>query len=390
MDKKILYVGNVGQVGTALTIHAQNMARLFNRVGYKVEFVCNGGSNNIADFSEFNYSFTKNYIKLPKLKGVEWLIEERFGIKLFNIAKRKIMICKPDIVVLYGYSIEKELIKLCKKLNIKLILERVDWFEKEDRVGFFSRNILQKNIDKSNTLTDKKANGVIAISKYLFDHYNQIGQDVIYIPPIFKFNETRKIERKQDDNFLHLVYAGSLGGNKDQIFPVLKAMQNINADEIKIKIDLIGISNSELERETKIYNWGEVGVKTFGRISNNESKMIVENADFSILLRKNRRYAKAGFSTKFAESMSLAVPVICTKVGGADTIITNLKDGVHLLNNDTETVQNTLMYLLSLNRNEILEMKRQAFKTACRKFLIDRYEQEIIDFINIISRSENE
>lgn len=386
VEKRILYIGNVGQVGTALTVHAQNMGRLFQSIGYDVSFACDRGTGNIfpAKHEGFNYTYTKNYIKIPKVRAIEWMLEEILGLKLFRIVKQNIKKQNPNIVILYGYSIEKQLIKICKKKDIPLIVERVDWFEKDDRNSLFAKSFLQTQVDIAFKKNDFKVDGVIAISEYLFGYFKKNGQTVTFIPPIFNFDQSRLIIR-ENNNKINLVYAGSLGGTKDQIFPVIKALEKINCEEVKISLDIVGISIDELKSALRYENYKFHGIQTYGRLSNEETKGIVKNADFSLLLRHNKRYAKAGFSTKFAESMSLGVPVICTKVGGADNLITDMVDGIHLADNETNTIYEKLMELQQLSNEEILEMKNNAFHTACKNFHIDNYKNQIVDFINKVT-----
>ena len=383
--KRILYVGNVGQVGTALTVHAQNMGRLFQSIGYDVSFVCDRGMGSIFPdkYKGFDYTYTKNYIKIPKVRAIEWMAEEILGFKLLHLVKRKMQEKTPDAIILYGYSVEKELLKICKKKRIPLIVERVDWFEKEDRNGVFAKYFIQKNTDNAILKNDFSADGVIVISEYLFNHFNDKGQRVTFVPPIFNFQQTSVISRI-NSGVLKLVYAGSFGGCKDQIIPVIEALESINKDKIKISLNLVGISFDELKNVIRGKEYNLKGIQAYGRVSNEKAKEIVKKSDFSLLLRQNKRYAKAGFSTKFAESMSLGVPVICTKVGGADSIITNMVDGIHLSDNVPETVAITLNQLLQMSNEQLLEIKRNAFKTACKYFYIDYYKNQMTDFMNSI------
>ena len=65
--KEILYIGNIGTPNTALTIHAQNIAHLFYKLGYHTTFICNKEKNGsvIKEKSEvYEYYYTKKYINL--------------------------------------------------------------------------------------------------------------------------------------------------------------------------------------------------------------------------------------------------------------------------------------------------------------------------------------
>lgn len=385
--KTIYYIGNIGYKNTAMAIHVRNLGYLFKKLNYDVIFFCENWNDNCRYSSDedFTYFYTNKYLNISKLSALEWLYESLTGTKLYNLVYKKVKLKKPDFIILYGYEGEKKLIDLCKQENIPIILERCDWFEKEDRVGFLYKNFIHYISEFSIQKLDIKADGIIAISKYLRDYYQNKGKKVEFIPPIFKIDPMFKIERYyNNDNSVHLVYAGSMGGYKDQTLLVLEVLKEINKQEIKIFLDIVGTSMEEIEKITECKVWNRYGVKAYGRLSNEDTKKIVRRADFSLLLRQNKRYAKAGFSTKFAESMCLGVPVICTKVGGSDSVITHMKDGIHLIDNSYETILSVLKEILKMDCEKILEIKNNAFLTAQKLFSLEVNIEKMANFLEII------
>lgn len=385
--KEIMYVGDVGKPNTALSIHAQNMARLFGKMGYHTTFICDAykGMNKISDETElFNYCYTSKFITIPKISAVEWLIDELTGWKYRKILKEKIRSKKPEFVLMYGYAGESWMVKYCHKKKIPFIVERVDWFEKSDRTGFIERELFQRQVDKTILKIDKHVDGVISISKFFEEYYYKMNVPTIFVPPIFEFGNNDILKNYERSSMLHLVYAGSVGGNKDYIFPVLQAVKRINSKKILIHMDLIGLTLGQVENLTGEACWKKYGVDILGRVPNSMAKRIIQKADFSFLLRENKQYAKAGFSTKFAESMCLGVPVICTKVGGADSVITHMYDGICLENNDISTIEKTLIFLMNKSSEEIMEMKSNAYITASRLFNIESYVDGMNEFLNKI------
>lgn len=385
--KEIMYVGDVGKPNTALSIHAQNMARLFGKMGYHTTFICDAykDMNKISDETElFNYCYTSKFITIPKISAIEWLIDELTGWKYRKILKEKIRSKKPEFVLMYGYAGESWMVKYCHKKKIPFIVERVDWFEKSDRTGFIERELFQRQVDKTILKIDKHVDGVISISKFFEEYYYKMNVPTIFVPPIFEFGNNGILKNYERSSMLHLVYAGSIGGNKDYIFPVLQAVKRINSKKIHIHMDLIGLTLGQVENLTGEACWKKYGVDILGRVPNSMAKRIIQKADFSFLLRENKQYAKAGFSTKFAESMCLGVPVICTKVGGADSVITHMYDGICLENNDISTIEKTLIFLMNQSSEEIMEMKSNAYITASRLFNIESYVDGMNEFLNKI------
>jgi Glycosyltransferase len=387
LKKRVYYVGDVGCRDTALAIHARNMGYMFKKLNYDVVYFCENWDTqrHYNSDKDFKYFYTKKYLKFWKFSSLEWILEKLTGIKIFNLLKSQVKIKKPDIVVLYGIEGEEKIINFCKKENIPVILERCDWFEKEDRATFLEKNFVHNKTEYAMRVLDMQADGIIAISKYLYNYYKKNNKHVVFIPPMFKVEQNNKIDRFYKDEKIHLAYAGSLGGNKDQILPVMNVLKEINKKEIKIYLDIVGVTMEDIEKETQCNNWNKYGVYAYGRLSNEKTKEIVKKADFSLLLRQNKRYAKAGFSTKFTESMCLGVPVICTKVGGADSIISDMKDGVHLKDNSYDTLLQVLGNLLILDSNQIAEMKKNAFETAMKVFTLEANENKMLEFLNEIS-----
>ena len=188
--KEIMYVGDVGKPNTALSIHAQNMARLFGKMGYHTTFICDAykGMNKISDETElFNYCYTSKFITIPKISAIEWLIDELTGWKYRKILKEKIRSKKPEFVLMYGYAGESWMVKYCHKKKIPFIVERVDWFEKSDRTGFIERELFQRQVDKTILKIDKHVDGVISISKFFEEYYYKMNVPTIFVPPIFEF-----------------------------------------------------------------------------------------------------------------------------------------------------------------------------------------------------------
>lgn len=385
--KNVLYIGHIGCKGTAMAVHTRNIAQILEANGCQVSFICQcvpRGNIGYNANDRYNYSYTQQYIKAPKISAIEWMIEELSGIKLFKLFKQKAKIQKPNLVIFYGYSGERKFIDYCKKHNIKIIIDRADWFDAADKKGLFGKIHTKYLSNQCIEKYDFKADGVISISEFFLDFYMSRHQKTIWIPPIFSIEEPNQTT-KTDKNVIELVYAGSLGNNKDTIDPIIKIFLN-NQKQFKDKIilNLVGISKEKLTIQFGKHLWKEYGIFAYGRVTHEEAQRIVAKSDFSILLRENKRYAKAGFSTKFAESMSLGVPVICTKVGGADIVITDMKDGVHLLNNEPNTIQIKLDQLLDMSKDEIAKMKRNAYNTACEKFSMDKHETAIMNFLNSI------
>lgn len=136
------YIGDIGREGSAKFIHTQGVATLFKKSGYNIEFICEGTGDDVHEKSinGLSYSFTQKFIHKTRLQSVENVLEWITGFKLWRLVKEKVRKENPEVIVYYGHAFEDKLEKLCKAKGIKLIIERVDWFEKDNCTYWFEKN----------------------------------------------------------------------------------------------------------------------------------------------------------------------------------------------------------------------------------------------------------
>ena len=177
-----------------------------------------------------------------------------------------------------------------------------------------------------------------------------------------------------------LVYAGS-PGEKDLLAPAINAVLAINAGSVRLNFLIIGINNEYIESEYGIKEFEKQGIHALGRITHEKVIEILRESDFSFLFRRKLRYAKAGFSTKLAESLSMGVPVICNSIGGSDTVIIDNYNGFVLNSCQIQDISNCLHYISNMSINERQKMKDNAFKSSTL-FEGSNYDSLLKELIN--------
>ena len=380
MSKVIYYIGDMGERDTALAVHTRNIAALLNRLGFEVKFLCcsiNPGRNRYDTKDEYEYTYTKDYTNIPKLRGIEMWSENIWAQNLFCKFKELNDKDPAFAVIFYGYSGEKQILRYCKKNNIAFYLDRTDWFEWSDRKHNLQNWINQKLADRSIEHLDLQSDGVISISKFFYDYYTQNNVKTFWMPPLFNLPRIN-LESITVSSPIRLIYAGSLGSEKDTIDPVIHCLINFfNSESLQFTLDLVGVSEEDLNSRFGACRWSDYGIFAHGKLSHAETVAKVAASDFGILLRQNKRYAKAGFSTKFAESMSNGVPMICTKIGGTDLLVDDGKNGLLIEDNSSESLQKVLDRILYLSPDEIIQMKKNALMTAQENFEGTLYKDKI-------------
>mgnify|MGYP000170318751 FL=1 len=379
--KKILYVGQIAIEGSASCTHVRNRARFFNNIGYEVYGLSECPKNEcdkVEDTDFLKYVYMKPFHGKGKVRGAGWIADQFLGIHTYNEIIRALKFISPDIIILYELNsivVEERIRAYCKKHNIRLIIEVTEWMEVENRKEIATRGIVwQKDIQKR--YIDKRCGNIIAISEFLYEHYRNQGCNVIKLPPlVYDFADKDQIFRDRDVVKLHqvkLVFAGTTDF-KDYLEPMLKAIRKINNNEIKIIFDVVGPSPDAIESMLECSSPTQYGINCYGRLSHENTLSIVRKADFSVLMRENKRYAKAGVSTKFVEAMSLAVPSICTAVGGTDAFVSDGVDGILIKDNSVHEVLDKLVQIVNMDSSKILQMKLNALNTAKQVFSEGQY-----------------
>lgn len=379
--KKILYIGQIAIEGSASCTHVRNRARFFNNIGYEVYGLSECPKNEcdkVEDTDFLKYVYMKPFHGKGKVRGAGWIADQFLGIHTYNEIIRALKFISPDIIILYELNsivVEERIRAYCKKHNIRLIIEVTEWMEVENRKEIATRGIVwQKDIQKR--YIDKRCGNIIAISEFLYEHYRNQGCNVIKLPPlVYDFADKDQIFRDRDVVKLHqvkLVFAGTTDF-KDYLEPMLKAIRKINNNEIKIIFDVVGPSPDAIESMLECSSPAQYGINCYGRLSHENTLSIVRKADFSVLMRENKRYAKAGVSTKFVEAMSLAVPSICTAVGGTDAFVSDGVDGILIKDNSVHEVLDKLVQIVNMDSSKILQMKLNALNTAKQVFSEGQY-----------------
>lgn len=366
--RKVLYFGRFGLPETAAGIRVYRIAKLFSACGCQVRFGCCGVDyqNDTEVYDGYKYYFQTIFHGLAKIINVIDLYSDQMK-KLF--LRYLIELYCPDLLILYNpTSIIAETARhYCRKYRVKIIIDVTEWYE----INHYRKRekAVAKSVDYRIRKLDRKMDGIIAVSSYLTNYYKRLGQKVYEIPPIMMEigREDYYRSHSKDGARLTIVYAGS-PGKKDQLDQVLCAVEEINHDRVRIHLDVVGVS---AENRTP-------GICFYGRLPHDKTIDIIKKADFSVLFRENLRYAKAGFSTKFSESMSLGVPVICNAVGGCDALISSMQNGIVVQEGTVETIRNCLLNLLEQPDTVLEKMKKGATQLAAECFSFE-VNQKTVD-----------
>lgn len=379
---KILYIGWFGLPETASGIRVFQIAKLLRKAGNNVSFLCLN-QPGLKEDSETQYDGFR-YIQKRQLDSrVKNAVDFFYGIYDFKDIKDVIRTEKPDTVIIYNEKekLTSRIISFCHGCGITVGADVTEWYEISHSKKW--NHIVAKNVDYRIRKMDKNLDYIISISPYFTAYYKSIGcKNVIEIPPIMDCIETTinpTVHRVR-----HVVYAGS-PAQKDLILPFLDAVAKRNENQVDIIVDIVGVSNEQVMSLMQITHPEQRGIIAYGRVPHEKCIEIVKMADFSVLFRENLRYAKAGFSTKLSESLSLGIPVLCNSVGGADEIIQDGQNGIKIDGYDTATIIDAINRIISLSDSEIDDLKHNALNTGRNLFDGSAYVAVLNDAVNGLS-----
>ncbi|MBO2523015.1 MAG: hypothetical protein CW336_04035 [Bacteroidetes bacterium] len=393
---KILYVSKDGLPDCAAGMRVDAVSKVFESSGHIVDVLSEKyisyhidnavlcDNDVLLSYNGRHYYFSKDYTRKNKvIQYLAFLIELLFAVQVYRRIKFHINKDRYQAIILYNESfiLTHKLHRLCKKNKLKLICDVTEWYEKVNQIKHFEQIIRPRSVNRRIIHLDPKLDGIIAISPFLYKYYQQKGVNVVLVPPII--DSFLKPSIRKSNEGIRLVYAGS-PGEKDLLLPLIIAVNKYNYTfGLTFKLLLIGVNDEYVSQlvgdKLELY-----GVEAYGKLPHEKCLKIISDSDFGVLLRRPLRYAKAGFSTKFAEAMSLGVPMICNRVGGCDELIEDGKDGFIIKDAEINTIYVFLCYLRDLYKNDelIFSIKNNAFNKAKFYFSSDRYVEELNNFIN--------
>lgn len=352
MSKSILYIGGFelpDKNAAAQRVIANG--KLLREVGFDVSYI--GISKDIDNAPDIVNGFYSKPVPYPT-NTTEWMHHIFTFLDTKTILKQN-----PDYVILYNFPAIASLriLRACHKNGIRVIHDLTEW---ESSDSWTPSGIMRKiDIYLRMHYCTKKMDGVIAISRYLYDYYARYTKTIL-IPPTIdlsdaKFNRSRQLVVNSP---IRLVYAGSIGrGNKDRLDYIIDSVVN----KKRLELTIVGLTAEQYESAYGPLPINCDNIFFKGRVTHQEAVRIVCDSDFQMLIRDNSLKNKAGFPTKFVESMSCCTPVIATETSN---ICDYLIDGVNgYIVGENNSISRVLDKISNLESGKIITMKEK-----CREF----------------------
>ena len=268
---------------------------------------------------------------------------------------------RPAAVILYsGYTpYILQLRGWCRRAGVPLIFDAVEWYTAASPLGFMASPYLWQTEIAMRWLIPR-LDGVIAISRWLEDHYGRAGLPVVRVPPTLDVRSTPEGQGGTDDR-LTLVYAGT-PGRKDLLGSLLEAVRLVDPAGERLRLEVYGPSADDLDR----YGVADLpsSVTAHGAVPQATAMAGVASADFSVLLRRPDKVATAGFPTKFVESLAVGTPAIATLTSDLADHLVDGENGLVCADTTPATVARVLERALALTARQKADMRKAARHTA--------------------------
>lgn len=368
--------------GDAGAVRQHIFAKLFMSIGYKPFIIGYGEKKSYGEFEGVEYISFRGKIKN---KVIRLLYRLLFGIRSMIFLNKRVkngdVLLVVDLLPIAFYLMQK----CAKKNGAILIHDSVEWYSPEEFKNG-KRSIEYKLKEYTNTRAINKYWKVIAISRYLEEHFKKKGIDVVRVPVIFDVLQVKKRLTLNNEKII-FVYAGA-PGRKDYLKVLVSGFAKLTKSECdKIQVILVGISTNQLieicgVKKEDIAKLG-TSLNIIGRVERNIAQNYVANADYTMFIRdENLRYAKAGFPTKFVESMSYGTPVICNISSNLNDYLLDSKNGFIVEGHTSEAFLKAIRKAISCSLDERNQMRQCARETAEKYFDYRNYLTEIKKFIN--------
>ncbi|UNK62853.1 glycosyltransferase [Buttiauxella ferragutiae] len=283
---------------------------------------------------------------------IKWMITNRNKISL-------IILYNPPFVfallsLLYAFFYKK-----------KIALDSTEWYQSEHLPGGRFGLASIENWSRMRIAYPLFKN-VIVISDYLNDYFNNLGRNIIKIPPLAeKYNGSPK---SINTNAINFFYAGS-PGKKDKLAGFVNKLISIDTTMypgVKFYIAGLTLDDFHLLYPTFVNRKEELNkICIFlGRITMTEVYSWYGKINFCVFFRDKKRYSLAGFPSKYVEALSYGIPVVSNSIGDISLELPYIgyifdpeKDNIKILLNE--------LCDLSVYRNKCLNIESVFNKKYC-------------------------
>lgn len=380
--KRIIYLtSSLFPEGQAYSTRIVGFIKMFESLGISVHVIAdNTKCDNVIRGTKYPFLSSTYEIIGKSGRIYRFLFNKRCAV---DALKKAISQDHIDAVISNADSDRfKEYRKICTAYNIPLYLEICEWL---DITSFKLRRLDYRYYRMNRMICNeyKNADGIIAISNLLKEHFTKQGVNTIRIPTVIDVSNIPHDDKRDKSKFV-LVHIGTAVVHKEKFRNIMLAITNINSN-IPIEYRIYGSSYETVLAniggdENLLHKMGD-RLKIMGIIPHKDVYNAYHEADFSIFIRDNKLSSNAGFPTKLAESMAAGVPVISNDTGDVGLYLHTEKSGYLIKDNSVEEIEAAIRAALSLTDEQKKLMRKNARYVAENSFDYSVYCETLMRFM---------
>ena len=279
-----------------------------------------------------------------------------------------------------GASYAFRVMRWARAAGVPVIADVVEWYSpRQFRGGAVSPAFLSAHL--ALRMAYPRFDGVIAISEYLRHRYPALP--TVVVPPTIGVaaldvaRGVRPVQERSDAHTLSLCYFGS-PGRKDLLPAIIDGFAMARSrfgPSPDLRLQVAGPDTNEVRGLLG----GDIptGVEVVGPLPQHEMGDFLRSADFSLLLRPDATYSRAGFPTKFVESLGYSTPVIANLTSDLDQYLLDGVTGFVVSGATATDLALAIERAMGLTLDERERMRGHARDMALRAFDSTAYVAEI-------------
>lgn len=229
------------------------------------------------------------------------------------------------------------------------------------------------------------ATKVIVISSTLEKRYAR-RKSTLVLPPAIDVTKFGVHQTDSGpDRKLRILYMGR-PYSKDIFGPMLRGLLEIGPEAADLmSVIVAGVGRRELieceDVGIELYKSMAGILDVIGLVSHSRILEILQDVDFTFLLRPNAGYARSGFPSKVPESLAAGCPVITNFTSDLGAYLTDGSDSLISTSVGIDDVSTVLRRALSLSPVELQRMSENARATAAQKLDYRNWAQSLALFL---------
>lgn len=345
MSKTILYIGGFELPDkNAAAQRVIGIAKGLRELGHTVVFLNSVKSYEAEGIKEVEYFGFRCY-EYKRENEADYLFTGHTALSMIKQVDA-------DAIIAYNYpAVSLNRIRIyCKNNHKKCFADATEWYQ---AVGENIVYRIIKNLDTAYRMrwVQKRLDGVIAISRFLYDYYKDSVKTILIPPTVDLSDKKWNVPVEKNTDVVSFVYAGVPIALKEKLDVIVKAFSEVEKSNNSVRLNIVGVTEEQFK---ELYGWNDViseSIFFWGRIEHLQVIKLVKGSDWAIILRDNNRVVKAGFPTKLVESISCGTPVIVNRFSNIEDYISDRNSIITDLENITQSLRKAILTKNTIDRS---------------------------------------